>query len=792
MNRFSGAGLLLPLAMGTLAVMMSPRAAGQITYIDSVEVKEADMGVERVATNFLPPYIAMAENDNQTRWVQIDLGGAVDIDAVKILPPSQVWGQASFGFPTRFSISVSDDPDFRQYKMYENQETVDEFPDPLHNVLTFSGVRARGRYVRFTATHLRMQRLVLTKIMVMSGGKDVAQGCRVTDSNPSPAYDPNILTRPLRADGEFVVTDNPQNVIPADRWHPVPVLAETPAGGVALKGGLLEKVMDNNVQYLLHSFTYEEVVRNFKLKAGLPVQPFNPKFDFMWLQQLPGSCAGRFLMGAGNTLRWKNVPALRDEMNAIVNLIDTCKESDGYLLAFPKHMMFDGERGAYCRSWVTQGLIEAGLGGNKKALTLVRNFQNWFESSPFLPEMLKRCKQGVQGTIPMTRTYFSPVGRPEDIYTAQRYFQLDHWMEDLAKRDPKAIYQFPYDRPHNYLITTFEAYMDLYLATGDKRYLEAVQGGYDLFHDNWEHIGGSLAINEGEFIYGPKSYWLTKNTGELCGNAFWVKLNQRFHRIMPGEEKYVAEMEKSIYNVIIPNQKDGLTIRYFARLTGHKDPAVAPSNTCCEGQGTRIFGSLPEYIYSVGSDGVWVNLFASSSITARIGGKSQRIEMTADYPYSTQVSLKVLSNECSAPTSLYLRMPYWAMGEVSVRVNGKLFAKGRPGSFLNVRRLWRKGDKVSFDIPAGFTAEKYTGVDEAFQGNHYGLLYAGVMMAAVSSNDKDAFVIDVTPENIADALVPVKGKPLHFRLKGNDSIEIIPYFEVQEQAFTCFPALSGK
>ena len=142
MNRFSGAGLLLPLAMGTLAVMMSPRAAGQITYIDSVEVKEADMGVERVATNFLPPYIAMAENDNQTRWVQIDLGGAVDIDAVKILPPSQVWGQASFGFPTRFSISVSDDPDFRQYKMYENQETVDEFPDPLHNVLTFSGVRA--------------------------------------------------------------------------------------------------------------------------------------------------------------------------------------------------------------------------------------------------------------------------------------------------------------------------------------------------------------------------------------------------------------------------------------------------------------------------------------------------------------------------------------------------------------------------------------------------------------------------------------------------------------------------
>ena len=66
------------------------------------------------------------------------------------------------------------------------------------------------------------------------------------------------------------------------------------------------------------------------------------------------------------------------------------------------------------------------------------------------------------------------------------------------------------------------------------------------------------------------------------------------------------------------------------------------------------------------------------------------------------------------------------------------------------------------------------------------------MMAAVSNNDKETFALNMTPENIADALVPVKDKPLHFRLKGNDSIEIIPYFEVQEQAFTCFPALSGK
>ena len=35
-------------------------------------------------------------------------------------------------------------------------------------------------------------------------------------------------------------------------------------------------------------------------------------------------------------------------------------------------------------------LIEAGYAGNPKAFGLLRDFYDWFESSPFLPEMLRR------------------------------------------------------------------------------------------------------------------------------------------------------------------------------------------------------------------------------------------------------------------------------------------------------------------------------------------------------------------------------------------------------------------
>ena len=51
-------------------------------------------------------------------------------------------------------------------------------------------------------------------------------------------------------------------------------------------------------------------------------------------------------------------------------------------------------------------------------------------------------------------------------------------------------------------------------------------------------------------------------------------------------------------------------------------------NTCCEGQGTRLFGSLPEYIYSVStntskagsstSSGFYVNMFVASQLSFEV------------------------------------------------------------------------------------------------------------------------------------------------------------------------------
>jgi hypothetical protein len=659
-------------------------------------------------------------------------------------------------------------------------------------VSTFASKVVFGRYVRLTATQLRDNKLALTRIMVLSDGRDIAEGCRASESNPQRDSHIELLTRPPRPQGEFVVTNNPGNVMPVETWKPVEYKVQTPLTGVRLGEGLFRKTMENNISYLMNSFTVDQMVRNFRVKAGFPVEPLEERFRNMWFQILPGSEAGRFLTGAGNTLRWMENSDLRKRMDEIVDVIEQCKEPDGYLMAFPKHTLFDYENGAYTRSWVSQGLIEAGYAGNMKAFQLLRGFYDWFNACEYLPEMLRRVRQGTQGIIPLTRTYFTPVGKPRDIQVVQQYFQENYWMEALAKRDPGAIWRYPYDRPHNYLVTGIEPYLDLYRATGAQKYLDAALGAWDLFHDNWEHIGGSLAINEGTFLYEPKSYYLRHETGELCGNSFWIKLNQRFHLLYPEEEKYISEIEKSIYNVAIANQYGPEGIRYFAKLTDRKYGDHVPNthhcmNTCCEGQGTRVYGSLPEYIYSLDKDGIYVNLYAASEINCSLEEQPVSLQMSTQFPYDPEVEIRVGSAR-PIQYRIRVRIPSWASRPVSVLVNGSQAGTGKPGSFLEIDRSWKDGDIISFTLPMDFRVTQYTGLEKGFEDNHYALEYGPILMAMVGVKAKKFDIgVKARPDNIASLLRPVEGKPLRFTISGSTEFEYWPYFEVQEEPFSCFP-----
>jgi len=790
---YAGAGLTVSRVFQADAVIASP-ADGQVVPAPSGEWMAATPASAFRAYRSKP-----AKTADAPTWVQIDLGASQPIDSVKVYPanekgrPGRDEHYAGEGFPVRFKIEASLDPDFSGARLIVDHTGAD-YPAPKGRIEEYRAQGVEGRYVRLTATRLMDVEgggnyLALAKMDVYSGGKEIARLRPVTvDSTYGNDDDVAQVTRPPRPGGETVFVDHPENVTPARTWKPPVHKARVPLTGVTLEGGVFQSALENNIRYLLNSFTVDDLLRQFRERVGTAKPPEQHEWETQfWQEDLAGSNAGRFLMAAGNTLRWMDHPELRRRLDAVVEGIAQCRQPNGYIMAYPEDTIFFSERGAYTRAWLTHGLIEAGYAGNQKAFELLRGYYDWFNESPCLPHLLRFAVQGGQGMIANTRLHFTPVGKPADIQVIQRYFQENYWMDQLAAREDRAIWQYPYDRPHCYLLTNLEAYLDLYRATGEARYLRAVEGGWDLYHDKWENPGGSISIIE--FIVSPpRSYLLHAELEELCGNVFWAFLNQRFHLLDPEQEKYVGEIEKSIYNVALANQGGSEGFRYHALLT-HRKEKPTHINTCCEGQGTRLIGSLPEHIYSLASDGLYVNLFEPSTIKWTQNGDTLRLKAITRFPFDPEVQLQ-FSAARPVQAKIRVRVPSWAAHDMAVHVNSKLAVSGWPGSYVVLNRTWSEGDTVNFTLPMKLDMVRYTGVDQIPDQARYAVTFGPILLAAVGATEISLRLEKgKQPEDLLQQLQPKPGQPLHFTVEHNPGVEFMPYWLVDKEPFNCLPGV---
>lgn len=751
---------------------------------------------------------------NTTTWVQVDLGKVTPIQDILLYPasermfPGRDQYYAGEGFPQRFRIDLSADAEFSEPTSIADF-TDKDFPDPGDHITQFAAHGVQGRFIRLTATRLRPIKmaphgegphsdnlrespnytLTLAKIGVTAEGTDLAVGCKV--SADAQCGSPELLaqlTRPAREDGEEIRRDRPNAVTSSSGWRPPHLKAQVPKTGVTLAGGVFETAMRNNIGYLLDSYSTDDLLRQFYERTG-KITDFKPKgSQKFWEEDLAGSNAGRFLMGAGNTLRWLDDAELRRRLNVVVDGIQQCSEPNGYIMAYPADTIFFSERAAYTRAWLTHGLLEAAYCGNEKALPMLRGYYDWFNRQSFLPEMLRGAIQGGQGMIANTRVARSPLGKAADAQVIQRYYQEDAWLHGLARREPRQIWQYPYDRPHCYLLTNLEAYLDMYLVTGEPLYRDAVLGAWELYRDHWQQAGGSISIIEFQKDP-PDSNYLRQKLGELCGNSFWVFLSQRFQMLDPDNERYAAEIEKSIYNVAMANQDGSNGLRYHAILEGKKEKSTR-INTCCEGQGTRLIGSIPEHIYSLSSDGLYLNLFEPSQVRWEVEVHALQLQVDTKFPFDPQVRA-TLESDRPQRANLRIRVPSWSVAAMPISVNGKTVGTGQPGTYFSLDREWSKGDAIEFTLSAAVRVKRYDGADQIPGKSRFSFEYGPILLAAVGP-EKPPIEIhgEKDPAQLAKLLEPIDGSPLHFAVHGNSGLKFMPYWQVSEEEFTCYPAVS--
>lgn len=603
----------------------------------------------------------------------------------------------------------------------------------------------------------------------------------------------------------------------SSQWQRVPNAVDAPVGGVTLAAdGLFREAMDKHTRYLLADANVDDMVFRFRELAGVKKPPGKPRG---WENMFPAHAA-QFLIGTGNTLRWSENVQLRQRMNQIIEALKACRTADG-MLAAPAGA---GEEG-YSFMLLAHGLDAAAQAGNRDAHELLTAWAKWYrqrvdKETASDPRARALGGQNYFAASGLMLAHFAPGGVAADVLDAYQHV-YPAWMRQLTDRNAEGIWKSCRGHPHSAYCYGWIGFLDIYRATSDRRLLDAMLGGWDLYHAHWLHPGGTLAICEGDLAYPPNSLFITPHahTGENCSMVWWAKFNQKLHLLYPEEEKYVADLEKVIYNVGLANQMGG-SISYHTHLEGHKDhPGI--EHTCCEVVGTYLYSTLPEYIYSIAKDGLYVNLFEPSSITWTNGGRTCGLTLTSRFPYQPGISLRLT---VVAPTAMKLRIrtPGWAMADMPIRVNGKDAAVGKPGTYVVLDRTWRSGDMVTFALPIGFRAIRYQGADQVPGQPRYAILYGPVLMAAVASlNDKNKvelpdFVfldgqkkldennvkqlkkwtyrvrIAHDPASPMNWLTPKPDQPLTFSVMGQAEPYLKPYWQVDNESFTCYPVIERQ
>ncbi len=137
---------------------------------------------------------AISQKQGAVKWVQVDLGASATVDHVTLLPCYDDFAAigAGFGFPVRFKVEASDDPEFKTgvtllWRKHDATFMAD-FKNPGLTPFTTGGAKddgIAGRFVRVTAVKLAQRKddfiFALAELQVFdAAGNNIAQGRAVT------------------------------------------------------------------------------------------------------------------------------------------------------------------------------------------------------------------------------------------------------------------------------------------------------------------------------------------------------------------------------------------------------------------------------------------------------------------------------------------------------------------------------------------------------------------------------------------------------------------------------------
>jgi DUF1680 family protein len=511
---------------------------------------------------------------------------------------------------------------------------------------------------------------------------------------------------------------------PFARVHPLPrdAVRWTPGGFWGERAVQCRDVMVPSMGKLLTETERVRFLGNFEVACGLVEgRHRGPKWNdgdfYKWLE------------AAAAVLGQTKDPQLDDQLDKIIDLIGRTQEDDGYIHTdvqieqragagkprFDNPMDFEMYNMGH--------LIFAGI-VHKRATGKTNLFSRGVHAARFLAKTFDHPTPAMarHGICPIHLSalveLYRETGEKEHLDLALKLLN----MRDLVEKgddDNQDRVPFREQRTaHGHAVRATYLYTgaaDIYLETGDKSLLEAMQPIWqDLVAKKLYITGGCGALYDGASPDGSedqahitrvhqafgRDYQLPHSTAhnETCaaiGNVLW---NWRMLQIT-GEARFADVIELTLFNSVLAGMDLTGTAFFYTNTLRQLDPMPVElrwpktrqkfmSCFCCPPNVVRTIAQSQQYAYATSPAGVHVVLYGSNKL--RTGG----IELTqqTDYPWDGRVRVTI-DKAPRGEFSIFLRIPQWANGAV---VDGKL---ATPGTFHEVRRAFKVGDLIELDLP---------------------------------------------------------------------------------------------
>ena len=600
---------------------------------------------------------------------------------------------------------------------------------------------------------------------------------------------------------------------------------EFPLGDVTLLDGPLKKARDLNIQVLL-KYDNDRLLAPYLKEAGLtPKGKSYPNWD-----GLDGHVGGHYLTAMAINAATGS-EACRERMEYWISELQRCADANaknhpewgkGYVGGVPGSDRIwsaykKGNFGPYSGAWVPYYNLHkmyASLrdcwvySGCEQAKKLFLGFCDWAIdlTSGLTDEQVERSLHTEHGGMnEVLADAYAMTGDKKYLDVAKR-FSHRRLLLPLSQRQDcldnmHANTQVP-------KVVGFERISEL---SGDEAYHTAAAYFWDIVTgERTLAFGGNSRREHFPSKEACQDFVTDIDGPETCNTNNMLKLSEELHRRNP-EARYADFYELATFNHILSSQhpEHGGYVYFTSVRPRHYRNYSAPNEAmwCCVGTGMENHGKYGQFVYTHKGDNLFVNLFASTELNWKERGVVVRQE--TQFPYAETSKITIAQGK--GLFTLQVRYPGWVKpGQFTVKVNGEpVNIVTGPSSYVAISRKWKKGDVVELTFPM-HNSIKYlpnlpqyialmhgpimlamkTGTEDLVRliadDSRFGQLAVGKKLPV----DQAPILINNNLEDIANQLVPVAGKPLHFtlttRMENEIRNELMPFFELHDSRYMMY------